>query len=31
MGLERLEEFDDLFLLDAALVQPKKAVGPGQS
>jgi hypothetical protein len=27
VDLERFEEFDDLFLLDAALVQPKQAVG----
>jgi len=24
MGLEGIEEFDDLFLLDTALVQPKR-------
>ena len=31
VGLERLEEFDDLFLLDAALVQPEHAVGARES
>ena len=30
MGLERLEELDDLFFLDAALVQPEQTVGPGE-
>ena len=27
VGLERFEEFDDLFLLDAALVQPEQTIG----
>ena len=31
MGFERLEEFDQLFLLDAALVQPEQAVGARQT
>jgi hypothetical protein len=31
MGFERLEEFDDLFLLDAAFVQPEQAVCARQS
>ena len=31
VGLERLEEFDDLFFLDAALVQTEQAVGTRQS
>jgi hypothetical protein len=31
MGLERLEEFDDFFFLDAALVQPEQAVGAAQA
>ena len=31
VGLERLEEFDDLFLLDAALVQPEQAVAARQA
>lgn len=31
MGFQRLEEFDDLFLLDAALVQPEQAVGARES
>jgi len=31
MGLQRLEEFDDLFLLDTALVQPEQAVGARES
>ena len=30
VGLERLEEFDDLLLLDAAFVQPEHAVGACQ-
>lgn len=31
MDLERFEEFDDLFFLDAALVQPEQAVGARQA
>ena len=31
MGLERFEKFHDLFLFDAALVQPKQTVGARQS
>ena len=31
MGLERLEELDYLFLLDAAFVQPEQAVGARES
>ncbi len=31
VGFERFEEFDDLFLLDAALVQPEQAVGTRQA
>ena len=31
VGLERLEEFDDLLLLDTALVQPEQAVGTRQA
>lgn len=31
VGLQRLEEFEDLFLLDAALVQPEHAVGARES
>ena len=31
VGLERLEEGDDLFLLDTAFVQPEQAVGARQS
>ena len=31
MDLERFEEFDDLFFLDAALVQPEQAVGARES
>jgi hypothetical protein len=31
VGLERFEKFDNLFLLDAALVQPEQAVGARQA